>query len=88
VGWGFIWLMVILKIPIAALLYLVWWAIKQSDIEEITETGDGGVKPPHRPRAPRHPRRRGPHGSPGAARPMPRVRPPAMTVRARAQHHP
>jgi hypothetical protein len=80
--------MVILKIPIAALLYLVWWAIKQSDIEETTETGDGGVKPPHRPRAPRHPRRRGPHGSPGAAGTTPRVRPPAVTLRARAHHHP
>ena len=27
--WGFIWLMFVLKIPIVALLTLVWWAIKQ-----------------------------------------------------------
>ena len=33
-GWGFVWLMLVLKIPIAMLLYIVWWAIKQSDAEE------------------------------------------------------
>ena len=87
-GWTFLWLMVALKLPIAALFYIVHWAIKQSDADGIAETGDGGVKPPHRPRAPRHPRRRGPHGAPGSARPMPRVRPPVVTARARAQHHP
>ena len=27
--WGFLWLMLALKIPLAALIYLVWWAIKQ-----------------------------------------------------------
>lgn len=84
-GWTFLWLMVGLKIPIAALLYLVHWAIKQSDADELPSGGDGGVKPPHRPRVPRHPRRRGPHGSPGGALVAPRVRPPAL--RARAQHH-
>ena len=30
-GWGFVWLMLVLKIPIAMLLYIVWWAIKQTD---------------------------------------------------------
>ena len=79
--------MVVLKVPIAALLYLVWWAIKQSDMDEITESGDGGVKPsPHRPRIPRRPRRRGPHGSPGAGAPLPRVRTPLAAARARAEH--
>src|SRR6266508_3818033 len=29
VTWGFIWLMFILKIPIVALLTIVWWAVKQ-----------------------------------------------------------
>jgi hypothetical protein len=80
--------MVALKVPIAALFYIVHWAIKQSDEDAATGTGDGGVKPPHRPRAPRHPRRRGPHGSSGAARSAPRIRPPVVELRARAQHHP
>ena len=31
--WGFIWLMLALKIPLAALIYLVWWAIKQEPEE-------------------------------------------------------
>lgn len=85
-GWTFLWLMLGLKLPIAALLYLVHWAIKQSDPDEPVAEGDGGVRPPHRPRAPRRPRRRGPHGAPGAARVAPRVRAPAVT-QARAQHH-
>lgn len=86
-GWTFFWLMVVLKVPIAALFYIVYWAIKQSDADAPASNGDGGIKPPHRPRAPRHPRTRGPHGSPGAIPAHPRVRPPAVT-RARAQHHP
>jgi hypothetical protein len=87
-GWTFVWLMVALKVPIAALFYIVHWAVKQSDADAPPQRDDGGVKPPHRPRLPRHPRRRGPHGAPGAARPAPRVRPPALAARARAQHHP
>jgi len=87
VGWTFFWLMVVLKVPIGALLYLVYWAIKQTDAEELPG-GDGGVKPPHRPRPPRHPRRRGPHGAPAAAPARPRSRTPSVTARARARHHP
>jgi hypothetical protein len=65
-GWGFVWLMLVLKIPIAMLLYIVWWAIKQSDAEETApETGDGGTRKPRHPRGPlpRAPRR-GPHAEP------------------------
>ena len=67
--WGFIWLMVVLKIPIGMLLYLVWWAVHQeTDPEQEGAGGDGGtkVRPPHDPRAGRgrFPRRRGPHGDP------------------------
>lgn len=87
-GWTFFWLMVVLKLPIAALFYIVYWAVKQSDTDVLPDGGDGGVKPHHPPRLPRHPRRRGPHGTPGTARTVPRVRPPATTLRARAQHHP
>ena len=86
-GWTFLWLMLGLKIPIAALLYLVWWAIHQNDEDPIPDGGDGGIRPPHRPRLPRHPRRRGPHGSPALSSPLPRTRPPLVTARARHTHH-
>lgn len=84
-GWMFLWLMLGLKIPIAALLYIVWWAIHQTDEDAAPSSGDGGVRPPHRPRIPRRPRRRGPHGSPAIAMPRPRTRQPVV-ARARAPH--
>jgi hypothetical protein len=66
--WGFVWLMLVLKIPIAMLLYLVWWAIHQDGDPEDPVGGEGGtkVRPPHRGggRRGRFPRRRGPHGDP------------------------
>lgn len=83
----FIFLMFVLKLPIFALLYIVWWAI-QSPPEPEPVDEDGGSKRPLSPRPrhphphpvlPRHPRR-GPHGAPRAA-PPPRVR----RVVARAQ---
>lgn len=81
--WGFVWLMLALKLPIAALIYIVWWAIKQEP-EEPSSDDDGGIRrhgPHPREPFPRRPRpRRGPHGDP-APRPPARVR----TVRARAR---
>ena len=65
--WGFIWLMLALKIPLAGLIYIVWWAIHQEPEPVAGEDGGGShrVEPrpnphPRRP-FPRHPRR-GPHG--------------------------
>jgi hypothetical protein len=81
VTWGFLWLMLALKLPLAALIYIVWWAIKQEP-EDSSSDDDGGIKR-HRPHPrepfPRRPRR-GPHGDP-VAPPPPRVR----TTRARAR---
>jgi hypothetical protein len=65
--WTFIWLMVLLKIPIGALFVLIRWAVAQGP--EVAPEEDGGIGPrprpshPHHPRSrlPRHPRR-GPHG--------------------------
>jgi hypothetical protein len=78
-AWTFIWLMFLLKIPIAALLGIVWWAIRQDPANESTHDDDGGSKHlppkprhPHRPYRPRTPRR-GPHGGEHVA-PPPRVR--------------
>lgn len=80
--WGFLWLMLALKIPLGALLYLVWWAVKQTpeEAEQPTPGGDGGpkVRHPRRP-LPRHPRR-GPHGDP-----LPSSPPRTRTVVARAR---
>jgi hypothetical protein len=89
--WGLIWLMLVLKIPVAALLYLVWWAIRQEDEPEPEpkgEGGDGGTKvhprPDHRGgRRPRPPRPRGPHGLPMPAAPA-RTR--TTVVRSRDPH--
>lgn len=84
----FIFLMVVLKIPIAGLLYIVWWAIHAEPEPATATDDDGGTKKPRTPR-PRHPHprpalprmpRRGPHGAPA-------VPPPARTrtVLARAR---
>jgi hypothetical protein len=85
-GWTFLWLMVGLKLPIAALLYIVWWAIHQTP-EPATGQGEGGARRPRHPRPPfpRRPRSRGPHGAAVAASP-PRVRTSTAPLVARAKH--
>lgn len=83
-GWTFLYLMVFLKLPIFALLGIVWWAVRQApEPHEHPSGGDGGSAQPRHPRRPRphHPApRRGPHGSPEPSSP-PRVR----SARARAR---
>jgi hypothetical protein len=83
VDWTFVYLMLGLKLPIAALLWIVWWAVHQTPEEDGIPTGpdDGGSKRPVHPRRPfpRRPRR-GPHGDPPLASP-PRTR----TVLARGR---
>ncbi len=83
--WGFVWLMLALKIPLIGLICIVWWAIKQEPDDATSGSdGDGGVqRHPHRPLHPRpFPRRprRGPHGDPA---PLPPAR--VRTTRARAR---
>ena len=82
----FIFLMVVLKLPIFALFYIVWWAVHAKPEPEPVIGDDGGSKRPINPR-PRHPRpalprnpRRGPHGAQRVPAP-PRTR----TVIARAR---
>jgi hypothetical protein len=79
--WAMFFLFVGLKVPLLALCWLVWWAIRQVDDTAGSPGGDGGARrrrhPP--PPLPPHPRR-GPHGDP-APQPPPRVR--TTTVRAR-----
>ena len=83
VTWGFIWLMLALKLPLAGLIYIVWWAIKQEPEDNAPRDDDGGIKRQERlhpirpfPRLPR----RGPHGDPA---PLPPAR--VRTTRARAR---
>jgi hypothetical protein len=85
VGWTFLYLMVFLKLPILALLGIVWWAIRQQpDPHEQPAEDDGGIARHPHPRRPfpRRPSpRRGPHGSPAPPAP-PRVR--TVIARSRA----
>lgn len=75
-GWGFLWLMVVLKIPLALLAWIVWWAIRQrpETAGAVERDDDGGapvapVRPhPTRPSPPR-PRGRDPHGEPAPRAP-------------------
>jgi hypothetical protein len=90
VSWTFLYLMIGLKIPIAALLYLVWWAIHQ--VPEPAEPGagnDGNRRPRHpRPPLPRRPRPRGAHGLPIPAPPQrTRVVAGRSLATARAKQH-
>jgi hypothetical protein len=86
--WTFIWLMVILKIPIVALFMIVRWAVRQTP--ETAPGQDGGISPLPRPLHPHHPRsksprrpRRGPHGDPS---PTPPARMRTVASRHRSPH--
>lgn len=57
------WLILVLKLPIAALLYIVWWAAREPPLPE-PDSGDGGggiARDPHTRLRPPQPPRRGPH---------------------------
>ena len=73
--WAVFWLALVLKIPIVALLYIVWWAVKDPPEPQIGETGEGGSRydGPHPRLRPPQPPRRGPHGDPAPSSPA-RVR--------------
>jgi hypothetical protein len=83
--WTFVFLMLALKIPLAMLIGIVWWAIKQvPDPATESSNDDGGSKVRHpRPPFPRWPRR-GPHRESAPSAP-PRVR--KVVARARTLEH-
>ncbi len=83
--WTFIWLLVVLKIPIAGALWIVWWAVHAESEPAAGSAGEDGGLPRRHPRTPppRRPRR-GPHGTP-VALPPPRVR--ITTLRGRPIEH-
>jgi hypothetical protein len=69
----FIWIAVVLKIPVVALLWLCWYAVKEVPEPAGEQSSDdgGGAGHPDGPRRPRNPRR-GDHAS--APQPPARVR--------------
>lgn len=74
---AFLWMFIVLKIPIAALLWLVWWAAKEPEPVGADEDDGGGSKQPgrpHGPQLPRPPRRRPDHSAPLPAPPRVRTR--------------
>jgi hypothetical protein len=82
----FIFLLIVLKIPVLAMLYLVFWAAKEEDVEDAFDEGNdeggGGRKRPM-PKYPIGPRR-DPHGGGAKRLPKPahdgRPRQPAVVV--------
>ncbi len=82
--WAVFWLAVVLKLPICALLYIVWWAAKDPPQPEAGDGGDGGTRRDgHHPRLrPPQPPRRGPHADPTPAPPS-RVRASGRPARER-----
>jgi hypothetical protein len=84
--WAVFWLAVVMKIPIAAVLWLVWYAVREPAApEHDSSDGRGGSdRDPHpRPRHPRPPRR-GPHAEPAPPAPK-RVR--ARARKLERAHH-
>jgi hypothetical protein len=65
-GWAFFYMFVILKIPIAGALWLIWWATREPEPEEHPSSdGDGGARRHRHPRGKPPPLpRRGPHAEP------------------------
>jgi hypothetical protein len=74
--WAVFWIAVVLKIPLVALLVIVWWAIKDPPVPEADDEDGGGSDRDRtwhpRGRPPRPPRR-GPHRDPEPSSPQ-RVR--------------
>jgi hypothetical protein len=84
--WAFLWIMIALKIPLAMLLYIVWWAIHAEPEPVESSDDDGGQRRDSGPRShPPRPPRRGPHGDP-AAPPPERVRTPHLRPHVPAGH--
>ena len=68
--WAVFWLAVVLKVPIIALLWIIWWAVREPPQPDAGSDEDGGSPHDHpHPRLhPPGPRRRGPTRDPGPGR--------------------
>ena len=60
--WAVFWLAIILKIPIAALFLIIWWALRDPPVPEADreDGGGGSSRDPHPRIRPPQPPRRGP----------------------------
>jgi hypothetical protein len=68
-AWGFVFLMLALKLPIVYLGFVVWYAIKAEPTTPGAEQDDYSIwRPWHRRPAGPRPRRGGPHGTRDSAR--------------------
>lgn len=69
-GWMLFFMIVVLKIPLAAAIYVIWWAVKEEP--QLDEEPSGEDRGPHRrlPPKPRWPRR-GPAGGGAGCKPPP-----------------
>ncbi len=59
-GWAIFYMVVILKIPLALMLWLIWWSVHEppeAEGQQEEEDGDDGGSRHLRPRRPRPPRR-------------------------------
>ncbi|MEI8105648.1 MAG: hypothetical protein WCH31_07380 [Actinomycetes bacterium] len=61
--WVIVFMLVVLKIPIAYVAYVVWWAVKADTSDLGDDAAHAKLAPWQRPDAPR-PRGGGPHGVP------------------------
>jgi hypothetical protein len=83
-GWTLFFMLVILKIPLFAALYLIWYAVKEPPAVEEEGPSEGDRRPRRRPPSqPRFPRR-GPLGGGAACRTAPCPQTGTRPVRARA----
>ncbi|HVU78623.1 MAG TPA: hypothetical protein VHC67_13660 [Gaiellaceae bacterium] len=74
IAWELLFMMLILKIPIAYLAFVVWYAIKAEPQEPGVDQEEFSIwRPWQRPSGPR-PRRGGPHGTRDSARVRPERR--------------
>ncbi len=68
--WPYIFLFLVLKVPVVGMIYLLWWAAQTPEVETTEDDGGNDDRGRRRPRPgfPRGPRR-DPHG--GGAKPLP-----------------
>ena len=62
-AWEILFMMIILKIPIAYLCFVVWYAIRAEPEPGTDEPHEQSIWRPWRPQSGNRPRRGGPHGT-------------------------
>ena len=81
-----LYLFVVLKLPILAACWLIWWAVHQEPDYDDSDDGGGGKPRPHPAPVLPHSPRRGPHREAAPSAP-PRIRAAAGADRLPARDH-